>query len=231
MKKNLVWITGARSGIGKELLKKFSSKNNFVLGTSRNINVNDKEFASLENIILEKNDISQNKDVEALVKKINNNFHIDCLINNAGVTSFKPFVENSMNDIETIIDTNLKGAIYATNAVLPKMIENKSGVIINILSVAAKKIFENSSVYAASKAGLTAFSNVLREEVRKHNIKVINIFPGATSTEIWPEGALSKYSSRMMSPENLANLIYDIYNNSNQLSPEEIVVRPISGDL
>jgi short-subunit dehydrogenase len=111
------------------------------------------------------------------------------------------------------------------------MIENKSGTIINILSVAAKKIFTNSSIYAASKAGLELFSKVLREEVRELNIRIINIYPGATSTEIWPENAIDKFSDKMMSPEKLANFIYDIYANTSDLSPEEVVVRPITGDL
>ncbi len=94
---------------------------------------------------------------------------------------------------------------------------NKSGTIINILSVAAKKIFTNSSIYAASKAGLEIFSKVLREEVRENNIRIINIYPGATSTEIWPENAINKFSDKMMTPEKLADFIYDIYSNSSDI--------------
>ena len=70
-----------------------------------------------------------------------------------------------------------------------------------------------------------------REEVRQYNIKIINIFPGATATEIWPDNMIEKHSLQMMNSDDLADFIFDIYVNSNVLSPEEIVVRPISGDL
>ena len=90
---------------------------------------------------------------------------------------------------------NLLGSIYTTKAVLPEMIKRKSGTIINILSVAAKTVFTNSSIYTASKSGLEAFGKVLREEVREYNIRVINIFPGATATEIWSKEALDKFDA------------------------------------
>ncbi|MCB0753743.1 MAG: SDR family NAD(P)-dependent oxidoreductase, partial [Ignavibacteriae bacterium] len=163
--------------------------------------------------------------------EVKKNYSITCLINNAGITSFKPFKDNTNEEIESIIDTNLKGSIYSVKTVLPEMIVRKSGLIINILSVAANTVFTNSSIYAASKAGLAAFSKVLREELREYNIPVINIYPGATSTEIWPEKTIEKFSHRMMNSTKLADLIFDIYKNSTNLSPEEIVVRPITGDL
>ncbi|MCW8849036.1 MAG: SDR family oxidoreductase, partial [Melioribacteraceae bacterium] len=177
------------------------------------------------------NDVSNFDQVAAISKEIQENYSLECLINNAGITSFKPFIENSIEDIDKIIKTNLNGSIYTIKSVLPQMIENQSGTIINILSVAAKKIFTNSSIYAASKAGLELFSKVLREEIREHNIRIINIYPGATSTEIWPENAIDKFSDKMMSPEKLAKFIFDIYSNSSDISPEEIVIRPITGDL
>lgn len=234
MKQKAIWITGASAGIGKSLSIKFSNNNFHVFASARRktpfdnteTNLNGKtKFRYIEN------DVSNFDQVAATCKYIQENYDLECLINNAGITSFKPFVENSIEDIDKIIKTNLNGSIYTIKSVLPQMIENKSGTIINILSVAAKKIFTNSSIYAASKAGLELFSKVLREEVREHNIRIINIYPGATSTEIWPENAINKFSNKMMSPEKLANFIFDIYTNSTDISPEEIVVRPITGDL
>lgn len=234
MKPKAVWITGASAGIGKSLSIKFAQNNYQVFGSARrkqpfrnsDLNLNDiTKFSYIEN------DVTNYEQVSTISKNIQENFNLECLINNAGVTSFKPFIENSTEDIDKIISTNLNGSIYTIKSVLPQMIENKSGTIINILSVAAKKIFTNSSIYAASKAGLELFSKVLREEVREHNIRIINIYPGATSTEIWPENAINQFSDKMMSPEKLANFIYDIYANSSDLSPEEVVVRPITGDL
>ena len=234
MKPNAVWITGASAGIGKALSIKFANNNFQVFGSARRksalsnseLGLNDSDkFEYVEN------DVSNYEQVSNLSKEIQQSYNLECLINNAGVTSFKPFIENSVEEIDKIIKTNLNGSIYTIKSVLPQMMENKSGTIINILSVAAKKIFTNSSIYASSKAGLEIFSKVLREELREYNIRIINVYPGATSTEIWPENTLEQFSDKMMSPEKLANFIYNIYANSAELTPEEIVVRPITGDL
>jgi len=232
--KNAIWITGASSGIGKALAIKFADMNHQVIGSARRAgmidNISD-ELSDTTTIKSFKNNVSCFNEVALFVDQLQKEFNIECLINNAGITSFKPFIENSLDEIDVIIDTNLKGSIYTIKSVLPKMIENKSGMIINILSVAANKVFKNSSIYAASKSGLEAFSKVIREELREHNIHVINIYPGATSTEIWPKSAIDQFSDKMMTPKILADFIYDIYSNAGLLSPEEIVVRPITGDL
>jgi len=111
------------------------------------------------------------------------------------------------------------------------MIEQGGGTIINIISIAAKKIFTNSSVYSASKAGLLAYANSLREEVRQYNIKIINVVPGATETPIWREEVRNDYSGKMMKAEDIAQLLVWLYLQKGNLVTEEIVVRPIFGDL
>ena len=227
MKKKAIWITGASSGIGKSLTLKFADSGFNVIGSARRkelIKQNSKIHAV-------KNDVSNFNDVAEIYNKLKEEFEIDCLINNAGVTAFKSFVDTSIDEINRIVNINLLGAIYTTKVVLPEMIKRNKGTIINILSVAANTIFTNSTVYSASKAGLEMFAKVLREEVRDSNIRIINIFPGATATEIWPETALQKFSSKMMQPEKLSDLIYQIYQSDFSLSPEEITIRPIGGDL
>jgi NADP-dependent 3-hydroxy acid dehydrogenase YdfG len=229
-----VWVTGASAGIGKALAIKFANNSHQVIASARRVELIEKfiEEKKLNGKILAfKNNVAERDEVFSFVSRLQNEFKISCLINNAGISSFKPFVENKISDIEEIIDTNLKGSIYTIKSVLPSMIENNSGVIINILSVVAHKVFTNSSLYAASKTGLQAFSKVLREELRGNNIKIINIYPGATSTEIWPDKVLNTHSEKMMTPKSLANFIYDIYTNSKYISPEEIEVKPITGDL
>ncbi|MFZ1288996.1 MAG: SDR family oxidoreductase [Melioribacteraceae bacterium] len=232
-KQNAIWITGASSGIGKELTKKLSSNFNVIASARRIVPIKKliSESKSSSEIIPLQNDISDFSDLNEKINNLKKNYNISCLINNAGITSFKPFIENSIEEIDQIIKVNLLGSIYSTKLVLPEMIENNSGTIINILSVATKTVFTKSSIYAASKAGLDYFSKVLREEVRNHNIKIINVFPGATATEIWPAHVLNKYSSKMMMPEKLADLISSFLISDENLVPEEIVIRPISGDL
>ncbi len=237
MSKNfsVVWITGASSGIGKAVTMEFASHNLTVAASSRNKDSLIKTKKEVENlkspIDIYPLDVTKYSDVEAAINKITEENKISCLINNAGATSFKLAEENTIKEIREVLDTNLLGSINMIKAVLPKMIAQKDGTIINILSVAANTTLTKSSAYAASKAGLRAYAQVLREEVRQYNIRVINILPGATRTPIWPNEALEKYGERMMSPAELARLIYNIYSIKSNLVPEEIQIRPIKGDL
>ena len=230
-----IWVTGASSGIGKETAIEFL-KNNYCVAVSarrKDLLESLKQFSPKDEkkIIPLDLDISDSHATQKIVDKINRIEPINCLVNNAGITTFNPAIENSFDEIKEIIDTNLSGSIYAIRSVLPGMIEQGHGTIINIISVAAEKVFTNSGVYSASKAGLLAYANVLREEVRKHNIRIINILPGATKTPIWPNEALEKYSERMMSPTDIAKLILQLYENNSTLVSEEITIRPIKGDI
>ncbi len=230
-----VWITGASSGIGKELTLEFARKDETVIATSRRVNLIEnykKELGEKEsNVIPVELDISDLKSIESFYKKFSKEFFIAALINNAGVTSFKSAKEDSLEEIKRIIEVNLLGAIYSIKKVLPKMIEMNCGTIINILSVVTHKIFLGSSAYSASKAGLLAYTNSLREEIRENNIRIINIIPGATKTPIWNSSVLEKKSHRMMSPEDIAKLVYYVYSIKSNLVTEEILIRPIQGDL
>ena len=231
-KQPAVWVTGASSGIGKSIALLFAEQGVKVIATSR-------DHAALEKYLAEKNqnifaypaDVTDLNEIKKTFEKISGSFFIKALINNAGVTSFKPVSELTDGETEKIISTNLTGAINLTRFVLPGMIEAGEGKIINILSVASEKIFKNSAVYSASKAGLAAFAKVLREEVREHSIRVVNIYPGAVRTPIWPSEILEQHADKMMSPDDVAKVVYDVYNEKSNLVQEEIVLRPVSGDL
>ncbi len=234
-KNKIVWITGASSGIGKSIAIKFAQNGIRVAAAARRLDLLEKIKNELgdkaEFFIPVQLDISNYDDVERFYKNISGDYTVECLINNAGTTSFKEGIQNSIEEIQNIISVNLLGSIYAIKSVLPDMSDRKSGTIINILSVVTQKIFTASSAYSASKSGLHAYAKVLREEVRDKNIRVINVSPGATATSIWPEGVLKKYSDRMMNTDNLAEIVLNIYNEKSNLVSEELVVRPIKGDL
>jgi 3-oxoacyl-[acyl-carrier protein] reductase len=230
-----VWITGASSGIGKELAFEFVRQGETVLATARKISALEsmkKELGDNANKLFTfALDISDKNAIKNFYDSVSDKYSISCLINNAGATSFKKADQDTIDEVEKIINTNLFGSIYTIRTVLPKMIEENSGTIINMLSVVTKKIFTGSSAYSASKAGLMAYSNSLREEVRKNNIRVINVSPGATQTPIWPNSALEKHSYRMMSPTEVAKFIYQVYSIKTNLVVEDIVIRPIQGDI
>jgi len=230
-----VWITGASSGIGRAAAIEFAKTGAKVFASGR-------RAAELERINTELDsdkisvevfpcNVASHTNVDQTVKKILLNSKIDCLVNNAGITSFKLAEENSINEINDIIQTNLLGSIYAIKAVLPQMISNGGGAIINILSVVTKKTFTKSSIYAASKMGLLGYTNSLREEVRKHNIKVINVIPGATATPIWTKEIRNQFSDRMMTAEDIARVLVWAFLQKENLVTEELLLRPIEGDL
>jgi len=234
-KKNGVWITGASSGIGKALALEFAKIGCNVFVSARRAQelerLRDESGKLGDNIFPFPCNVASSTNVDQTVKKIINEYELNCLINNAGVTSFKYASDNSVNEINDIINTNLLGSIYSIKSVLPTFIKNESGTIINILSVVVDKTFTRSSVYAASKMGLLGYSNSVREEVRKNNIRVINVIPGATETTMWSQEIRKEKADLMMNPESIARIIVSAYLQKDNLVTEEILLRPITGDL
>ena len=234
-KKDGIWVTGASSGIGKAVALEFAKIGCNVFISARRTHelerLKDEAGKIGENIFPFPCNVASSANVEQTVKKISSEFEINCLVNNAGITSFKHAADNSVNEINDIINTNLLGSIYSIKSVLPSFIKNESGSIINVLSVVVDKVFTRSSVYAASKMGLLGYSNSLREEVRKHNIRVINIIPGATETSMWSQDIRKEKSELMMNPESIARIIVSTYLQKDNLVAEVIVLRPITGDL
>jgi len=230
-----IWITGASSGIGRAAAIEFAKVGTDVFISARRV----MELERLERELKKENlnvniypcNVASAANVEQTVKKIVSEHSINCLINNAGITSFKKAQENSIYEIADIVNTNLLGSIYTIRNILPHMIKQGKGTIINLLSIVTKKVFTQSSAYAASKMGLLGYTNVLREEVRKYNIKVINIIPGAINTPMWSMKTRKEKAESMMSIEDMASLIVWLYLQKGNMVTEEIVVKPITGDL
>ncbi len=228
-----IWITGASSGIGKATVNEFVSVGCNVFASARRVNELNRltENDDESQIGIYPCNVASRANVDQTFKKISAEYNINCLINNAGITSFKSAEENSIKEIDEVINTNLLGSIYTTKAVLPHFKKIGGGTIINVLSIVTEKTFTNSSVYTASKMGLLGYARVLREEVRKYNIRVINVLPGATETPIWTREMREENSERMMKPESIARLIVSTFLQSDNLVAEEIIIRPLQGDL
>ena len=235
MEKEGIWITGASSGIGKAIAAEFAKIGCNVFISARRVNELERLKEEMdeyeENIHIFPCNVASFTNVEQTCKKITTDFKLDCLINNAGITSFKAAEDNSLNEINDIINTNLLGSLYTIKTVLPVFKKAKSGTILNILSVVIDKIFTNSALYSASKYGLLGYSKVLREEVRQDNIRIINIIPGATETPIWSQQIRKEKGKLMMSPESLARVVVSSFLQKDNLVTEEIVLRPMQGDL
>ncbi len=232
----VVWITGASRGIGRATAINFARDGAIVALTARSgtdLDTLQKEL-TLKGVraVAVPCDMTSVTGINSahayIVQEIGT---IDVLVNNAGISVFKSFIDTSIDEFDAILNTNFRGAVIATKAVLPSMIEQKKGHIFNIISITARKLFINSAAYAASKASLTTAMDVLREEVRGTGIKVVNIIPGATDTAIWPQKVREKYRDKMLQPQIVADTILTIYHQSPEVSVEEIIIRPPGGDL
>ncbi|HMD14239.1 MAG TPA: SDR family oxidoreductase [Bacteroidota bacterium] len=232
----VVWVVGASRGIGKEIAKAFASIGCAVCCSGRN----QKELREVVREIDKQGgyadlfpcDITKSADINKTFKIIHQKFgKVDVLINNAGITVFKTFLQTSSKEFSDIIKTNLEGQVGCVRAVLPLMVKRQNGWIINILSNAALKTFEASSAYSASKAGMLGFSRVLREEMRQFNVRVVNIIPGATSTAMWSSSDRKKYKHRMMTAKGVAEAVLAVYQMPEDVVTDEILLRPIKGDI
>lgn len=231
----ILWITGASSGIGRETAKAFLQRGDTVYATARNtdsLNALASEVQGLPGKLYSVScDMRDKGAVAAFVQEHFSEQKPDGFINAAGITSFTFIADDTLDVIENIIQTNLLGAIYGIKSVLPLMKEKGGGVIVNILSVVTEKVLTKSGAYSASKAGLLAFLDVLREESRKSNIRVVSVTPGATNTPIWNEKVREKYGAVMMDPVDIAKIIVYAVKDAGSAVPEDIVLRPIGGDL
>lgn len=183
-----VLITGSRRGIGLEIALAFAKEGaNIILnGTKPFSQETLDEFRPFPGKILTiVGDIAKAQQVKSMIDEVQKNFdRIDVLVNNAGITRDGLVLRMSEEDFDTVLTTNLKGCFHMTRAILPMMVKQKSGSIINISSVVGIAGNAGQANYAASKAGMIGFSKSLAKEVGSRNITVNVIAPGYIATEM-----------------------------------------------
>jgi NADP-dependent 3-hydroxy acid dehydrogenase YdfG len=214
----IVFITGATSGIGKASALKFAQNNYDVIITGRRKNLLDKlssfisenynvHTLSLNFDVRDKNAVSQ-----AIQSLPENWKKINVLINNAGLAvGLSPIQDGIIDDWEKMIDTNIKGLLYVSRNIMPVMIKNGFGHIINIGSVAGKETYPNGNIYCATKHAVNSISQAMRIDMLKHQIKVTQICPGAAKTEF----SLVRFKGDKKLADNA-------YNGFQPLKPEDI---------
>ena len=185
-----ILISGATSGFGKAIAEKYAAGGDNVIITGRR----KERLDELANAINTQGkgkalalcfDVRDRKAVFAAVEGLPKEWAtIDVLINNAGLAAGRDwFDEADMEDWETMIDTNVKGLLYLSKAVIPGMKERKAGHIINLGSTAAKEVYEKGNVYCATKSAVEAISQSMRIDLLRFGIKVTTVHPGAAETE------------------------------------------------
>lgn len=231
-----VVITGGSKGMGKAMAEKFAAHGYTIYLCARNearLKATADELSDQfpeTDIFYFAADLSKRNEVskfsEYLLSQLNT---IDILINNAG-----NFVPGNVSDepegaLETMIETNLYSAYHLTRDLLPVMVKRRQGHIFNICSIASLQPYNNGGAYSISKFALMGFSKNLREECKKHLIKVTSVYPGAVYTDSWAGSGISP--ERIMASSDIAELIFTAANLSPQACVEEIMIRPILGDL
>ncbi len=228
-------ITGASKGMGKAMAEKFASAKNNVFICSRN----EKELVETANGLNKNNDkvvkyfaadLSDKNEVVKFAKWLSDQkITVDILINNAGQFIPGSIYNEEEGTLEKMIGINLYSAYQLTRELLPAMMKKKSGHIFNICSIAALKAYSNGGSYSISKYALMGFSKNLREEMKPFNIKVTSVYPGAVYTSSW-EGS-DVLPARIMEVGDIVQMVYAASLLSPQACVEDIVIRPLLGDL
>lgn len=183
-------ITGATSGIGEACARLFAAHNYDLIITGRRrerlellaAELSDTFHIKVKPLVF---DVRNRQEVAENLETLPDHWqHIDVLINNAGLSQgLDPIHEGSVDDWETMIDTNVKGLLYVTKIVSNWMVKNKSGHIINLGSIAGKETYANGNIYCATKHAVDSLSKAMRIDLLPHYIKVTAIHPGAVETE------------------------------------------------
>jgi NADP-dependent 3-hydroxy acid dehydrogenase YdfG len=241
----IIVITGASSGIGYSTAKALAKKGAKIVAGARRKNrleTLQKEITDAGGeIIICETDVTKKSDCDNLVKQAINKYGtVDVLINNAGLMPLSFVKSLKIDEWDKMIDVNIKGVLYCTAAVVPTMVEKKSGHIVNISSVAGRVVFPAGSVYCATKHAVTAFSEGLRQElsVRK-NIRITSIEPGVVQTELTntiTEKALEAFVEKHkemegLQAEDISNAIIFAIEAPNHVNVNEILVRPTTQEV
>lgn len=206
-------ITGAGKGIGRALaieLAKEGVNVGLVARTKADLDTVAQELSAWPvKVVTVTADVADRAAVNEAVAEIKSGLGtVDILVNNAGISSFGSFMELEPERWEQIVKVNLFGPYYVTRAVLPDMIERKTGDIVNISSTAGKNGAAVTSAYSASKFALIGMSESLMQEVRKHNIRVTTLTPSTIATDMAKDLKLTDGNpDRVMQPEDFAELI------------------------
>ena len=224
-----VFITGITKGIGRAIALAMLKVGYEVSGCARRSTAYEAFQQKNPACKLYDVDLTDSVSRQKICEILKNLPTFDILINNAGTFVAGPFSQESSNVFWQQWQLNVIAPYELTRAVVPAMIAQKQGTIVNIGSVAAKKILPNCVGYTTTKFALDGFTQSLREELRPHQIRVMSIFPAATLTDSW--GEISFPKEQILSPDDIAQILISALALPHAAVVEEIQIRSIWGDL
>jgi len=233
------FITGATSGIGKATAQLFAQhKIRLILCGRRSERLLElqnelRQFTEVTTLCF---DVSNRIAVQEAIAKLPAEFQqIDILINNAGnAHGLSSIQDGDIDDWDAMLDINVKGLLYVSKAIMPRMIERGKGFILNIGSIAGKEVYPNGNVYCASKYAVNALNKAMRIDLNAHNIRVCAIHPGAVETEFSEvrfkgdtERAKGVYSGyQALQASDIAEIIHFVVTRPFHVNIEDLVVYP-----
>jgi short-subunit dehydrogenase len=218
----LALITGGDRGIGFAIANKLAEKGADIIIAARNKKLLAEAVEKIKkhgvNAWAFECDVASKKDIKKLATEVSKIGDLDTLINNAGVAYGKMLLKNSDEEISEMIDVNLRGVIDCTRAFLPKMVQRKKGMIINIASISGKHGYAELAVYCATKFGVVGFTEALAQEVQNDGVGVYAICPLGTATNmwysLWGPDAKADYV-----PEDVAVEVFELIKNAKRIAP------------
>jgi NAD(P)-dependent dehydrogenase (short-subunit alcohol dehydrogenase family) len=227
-----ILITGASRGIGRAIAQKLAAPETTLLlhgrdtvalaDTCKTVGSN---CAGVVKLI---HDLATEKGVTGLIAQVGGD-SLDVLINNAGIAVVKPFREITPEEWKQTIGVNVTAPFLLMQRFAGQMRPGSS--IVNILSIAAKTGFANWSAYCMSKFALEGLSQSIREELREHCVRVLNIYPAATNTEIWDDVAGDWPRGKMISPDQVADAVAFALSRPKDVAVENIALSNSAGNL
>jgi NADP-dependent 3-hydroxy acid dehydrogenase YdfG len=235
---NVAIVTGASSGIGEATAKALADEGAKVVLAARRIEeleaLADRIESNGGDALVVPTDVTDEDDIDSLVETTTAEYgRIDVLVNNAGVMLVEPLERASRSNLQQMVEVNLLGLMNLTHAVLPVMQEQGSGHVVNVSSVAGRRARANFSGYNATKFGVNAFTEAVRQEVTTQNIRTTVIEPGAVETElpthITDEQILEQFAEMEMptlAPDDIARAIVYATSQPPHVDVTEMMVMP-----
>lgn len=229
-------VTGAGRGLGRAIARAFAAEGAAVVLAARTR----QQLAEVASAVREAGgqalavptDVTQDAAVEALVEQaVGELGRLDILVTAAGTASFGPVAEAKGADWDAMLAVNLRAVMICCRAVLPAMMRQRAGLILNVASIAATRAIPGAAAYAASKAGVVAFGRTLAEELRASGVRVGTLIPGAVDTPLWDGIPGGPDRARMLQPEDVARAAVLMATLPARASLEELTVLPAGGVL
>ena len=235
----VVCVTGAGRGLGRSISKAFDAEGAHLVLAARTASEIEALAAELNSAIAVPTDVRSVVEVNALVDAAVGEFgKLDVMVNNAGLAIYGPFESTTEDDFDLMWQTNVKGTYFGSQAALKVMRTQRSGLIVNISSIAGKLHLPGESAYNATKWAVNGLTGTLRLEAQKSNVKVTCICPGGINTPFWKQmdnypfpADLIDPERDFMDPEEVARTVVEVARGSSAYVLPEVVMLPMLTQL